>query len=98
MDEDRAARVVESLATTELMATGPALPADVWPVEKYGFRFGTEVEIYMKPLNDKVHRNWSGVAEGVGEVSQSSCIPAVVGKKDSGLASCSGPNGQGPPR
>ena len=36
MDEDTAARAVASLAGAELKATGPALLADVQPVEKYG--------------------------------------------------------------
>ena len=77
MDEDRAARVVASPATTELVATGPALPADVWPVD---FRFGIDIEICMKPLDDKVYRNWSEAAEGAGEVPQGSCTPVMVGK------------------
>lgn len=80
MDEDRAVRVVASPATTELVATGPALPADVWPVEKYDFRLGIDIEICMKPLDDKVYRNWSEAAEGAGEVPQGSCTPAMVGK------------------
>ena len=83
MDEDRAARVAASLVATELAASDPALPADAWPVEMYGLKFGIEIEVYMKPLEDKVYRNWSEVAEDLGEVLRTAHIPAVVGEKDS---------------
>lgn len=83
IDGDRAARVVASLAATPLVASGLALPADVWPVEKYGLKFGIEIKVYMKPLNNKVYRNRSEAAEDVGEVLREALIPAVVGEKDS---------------
>lgn len=86
MDGDRAARVVASMAATELVASGPALPANVWPVEMYGLKFGIEIEVYLKPLRDKVYQNWSEVAEDVGEALRTSYVSAMAGEKDSRFA------------